>query len=351
MIDEKLIRILRCPICGNKVVKSGGNLFCGNSGDLFKISPEMKYVDMRPGKIDHRKSVYGDENFVGRRGQLEPGPPFLSGGIKNWVIKSMIRFQKGETVLDAGCGPGRYILWNLSSGADFIGLDMEPFFSNRITDKARLVRGYLHFMPFAGNSFDAIVSLDVLEHMAITDIKKFLKSSALSLKPDGRLLIYTNSTESSALAPLIRFRQRITAWLIRKGMADFELEKESKEDHINAIKTETELIRLAERAGLRLTDNIYYNPVIMGWFENLLLKFAEQRVNNKLRKKKEHNPKSTGKTPKKTDNAKQKMKERTGKKGFYYLIFWMITAIMKLDIILFSNVKSGQFFLLFEKKE
>lgn len=324
------------------------HLQCPACGDKYDFKPDDHFIDMRPPGVKQKDSVYGDEEFVHKKGLMTPGPPFLSGGIKNWVLSSMMKFEKDQNVLDGGCGPGRYILWNKKSGAHFVGIDQEPFFAKETAETADLVQGYLHYMPFAHDTFDHIMCLDVLEHMALGDIEKFLETASRILKKHGRLFIYTNSVESSALAPVIRFRQKITALFIKWGKIDLKIEKESKEDHINAIKTRQQLIELAEKQGLVLADSAYYNPVIMGWVENLFIKIAEGRANKKIREGKGG---KTGKTQhSNADNAKMLMKERVKKKKSVYFLFWLVTQIMKLDIVLFSNIEAGQFFLVFEKK-
>lgn len=350
MISDKLFEMLRCPKSGGLLERHDGCLQCLDCGAQFNFKTDDAYIDMRPPGMAHRDSVYGDEAFLKKKGLLTPGPPFLSGGIKNWVLKKMLNFREGSRVLDGGCGPGRYILWNKQSGAHFVGIDREPYFAEETTRIADLVQGYLHYMPFAESSFDSIICLDVLEHMALEDIESFLRVSEKILRKNGKLLIYTNSVESSVLAPVIRFRQKITGWLVKIGVIDLKIEKESKEDHVNAIKTRDQLIQLAEERGLMLKDSTFYNPVIMGWFENLFIKIAEGRLNKKMKDGKLKKSKIGTQINKIQDiDAKTMMKEKTKKKGSAYIAFWIITQIMKLDIVLFSNIKSGQFFLLFEK--
>jgi ubiquinone/menaquinone biosynthesis C-methylase UbiE len=347
MISEKLLRMMRCPKTGEPLVLHSDHLQCPTCGDKFHFKPGDAYIDMRPPGVAQKDSVYGNEEFVIRKGLMTPGPPFLSGGIKNWVLSRMMRFEKGDDILDGGCGPGRYILWNKKSGAYFVGIDQEPYFAKETIEASDLVQGCLHYMPFKDGYFDHIICLDVLEHMALDDIRKFLNTSQRILKKDGRLFIYTNSVESSVLAPVIRFRQKITALFVKWGKIDMKIEKESKEDHINAIKTRTQLIELAEKNGLMLSDSAYYNPVIMGWVENLFIKIAEGHTNGKIRNGKIK--KSGGNEKFKTSNAKVLMKEKVKRKGAAYFLFLLLTQIMKLDILFFSSIEGGQFFLVFNK--
>jgi ubiquinone/menaquinone biosynthesis C-methylase UbiE len=347
MISEKLLKMMRCPKTGEPLVLHSDHLQCPACGDKFHFKPGDDYIDMRTPGLAQKDSIYGNEEFVIRKGLMTPGPPFLSGGIKNWVLNRMMHFKEGDDVLDGGCGPGRYILWNQKSGAHFVGIDQEPYFAKETAEVSDLVQGHLHYMPFADGAFDQIICLDVLEHMALEDISKFLKTSEKILKKDGRLFIYTNSVESSALAPVIRFRQRITALFVKWGKIDIKMEKESKEDHINAIKTRRQLIELAGESGLILSDSAYYNPVIMGWVENLFIKIAEGHANGRIRNRKH---KASGRNQILTaSNAKVLMKEKVKRKGAAYFLFWLLTQIMKLDMIFFSSIEGGQFFLVFNK--
>jgi SAM-dependent methyltransferase len=70
-------------------------------------------------------------------------------------------------LLDLGCGTG-FTLTQLPAGARAIGLDYSRAalaLARRRAGRADLVRGSAYALPFADASFDAVLALDVLEHL------------------------------------------------------------------------------------------------------------------------------------------------------------------------------------------
>ena len=90
-------------------------------------------------------------------------------------------------ILDFGCGTGA-VLGELTKRSSAVGFDFSSealrFCTER--DLTNLVRGDGHHLPFVESSFDAIVSLDVLEHLEF-DERAFAQAFQ-SLKPDGVLV-------------------------------------------------------------------------------------------------------------------------------------------------------------------
>ena len=50
-------------------------------------------------------------------------PPLLSAAVRNNMLRKFLQPGPGDVVLDLGCGSGRFAIWNLDSGAHFIGID------------------------------------------------------------------------------------------------------------------------------------------------------------------------------------------------------------------------------------
>ncbi len=91
-------------------------------------------------------------------------------------------------VLDLGCGTG-VVLSELAAWATPVGLDMSPlalaFCQKR--GLGRLAIGDGTAMPFAPESFDAMIGLDVFEHIE-DDAKAFAQAFRV-LRPGGRLVL------------------------------------------------------------------------------------------------------------------------------------------------------------------
>ena len=104
----------------------------------------------------------------------------------------------GATVLDAGCGMGRYLRVVAEAGAVAVGMDL-----SRAVEAAKdltsewpavsVVQGDLLRLPFAEGSFDHIYSLGVLDHTP--DPRRAFLGLAQLLKPGGRIAIWVYPRE------------------------------------------------------------------------------------------------------------------------------------------------------------
>jgi ubiquinone/menaquinone biosynthesis C-methylase UbiE len=101
--------------------------------------------------------------------------------------------QKSTTVLDMGCGTGRWTKY-LSSKVGFIDA-IDPSKAIFEADKllkdcknVRLTRATSDALPFANNTFDLVISVGVLHH--IPDTLKAMKDCVSRVKPGGYFYTY-----------------------------------------------------------------------------------------------------------------------------------------------------------------
>lgn len=94
-------------------------------------------------------------------------------------------------VLDAGCGTGGFIrhLESAGHGWELTGLDLSPVACElaRQRTQVKIREGSLTTMPFWDDSYDAIVTGDVLYH--IEDVPRVLGEFARCLKPGGIVVL------------------------------------------------------------------------------------------------------------------------------------------------------------------
>jgi SAM-dependent methyltransferase len=110
-------------------------------------------------------------------------------------LRRLLRHGAVHDLLEIGCGPGYFMQEARRSGVeDVVGVDLNPWAIEEVR-KQQLTGevGSIEAVP-SERRFDAIVMLDVLEH--IRDPAAFLAQLRAHLRPGGRLLIMTPNIRS-----------------------------------------------------------------------------------------------------------------------------------------------------------
>lgn len=90
-------------------------------------------------------------------------------------------------ILDLGCGTGG-VLKHLAPFGDAVGLDPAPEAARYCQQRnVKMVVGSGDTLPFADKSFDAVLALDVIEH--VPDDAALLQEARRVLRPGGVLLV------------------------------------------------------------------------------------------------------------------------------------------------------------------
>jgi ubiquinone/menaquinone biosynthesis C-methylase UbiE len=95
-------------------------------------------------------------------------------------------------LLEVGCGEGRGVDWLMPRVENYSAIDKIVEVVNKLRAKhpsGNFVSGNIPPLPYPENSFDSIVSFQVIEH--IKDDHSFLKEISRVLKPNGFALITT----------------------------------------------------------------------------------------------------------------------------------------------------------------
>jgi SAM-dependent methyltransferase len=109
---------------------------------------------------------------------------------KRSVVRQLLkRFAVKGKVLDIGCGTGKILAELKENGWEVIGLDGEQeakFWSNKRRVPVKIINFEKDRLPFGDNTFDAVLILDVLEHLVnesvvVKEIRRVLKKNGVVL--------------------------------------------------------------------------------------------------------------------------------------------------------------------------
>lgn len=112
------------------------------------------------------------------------------------TVARKLALKEGDRVLDVGCGWGAFPLWAATKhGASVVGITLSPpqaEEARRRAEKAgvadRVEIRVMDYRDLAGERFDAIASIGMVEHVGASQIDLYARALAGLLEPGGRLL-------------------------------------------------------------------------------------------------------------------------------------------------------------------
>jgi SAM-dependent methyltransferase len=138
--------------------------------------------------------------------------------------------KAGEAVLDAGCGTGSHLSRLSAAHARAVGLDFSRGMlqvAKRNAPRAMLAQADLnHPLPIRGQTFDAVLSSLVSEHL--TNLRRFFKESCAALRRGGRLVFSAFHPEPARAGVEANFEQNGTEY--RLGAEPY-----TRDDYLNGI--------------------------------------------------------------------------------------------------------------------
>ena len=116
--------------------------------------------------------------------ELDPNWPYLPVYQEKmrWVKQYLDNRTAGEKILDAGCGEGVLVKEYRQRGLDIIGMDMHY-------GSEYVLTGSILDSCFPAEHFDALLCLDVIEHLTYADQEKAIAELHRVLRRGGTLLL------------------------------------------------------------------------------------------------------------------------------------------------------------------
>lgn len=114
--------------------------------------------------------------------------------IQKKIIFDFINSFMNKSILDLGCGTGRFSIELALANTNLISFDASFSMLQQLKDKTKdtnlninLVNGNGYQLPFKDNTFDGCICINVLDH--VSDQQRFIKEICRILKKDGFLII------------------------------------------------------------------------------------------------------------------------------------------------------------------
>jgi cyclopropane-fatty-acyl-phospholipid synthase len=112
------------------------------------------------------------------------------------MVADKLALKEGERVLDVGCGWGGFPLRAATKyGANVVGITLSPPQAEKARQRAeeagvadRVEIRVMDYRDLAGERFDAIASIGMVEHVGSANIDLYARTLAGLLEPGGRLL-------------------------------------------------------------------------------------------------------------------------------------------------------------------
>jgi cyclopropane-fatty-acyl-phospholipid synthase len=112
------------------------------------------------------------------------------------MVCNKLALKEGDRVLDVGCGWGSFPLWAASRhGATVVGITLSPSQAKKARQRAaeagvaeRVEIRVMDYRDLAGERFDAIASIGMVEHVGAEQIDVYARTLAGLLETGGRLL-------------------------------------------------------------------------------------------------------------------------------------------------------------------
>jgi ubiquinone/menaquinone biosynthesis C-methylase UbiE len=360
MIPRSLFRILQCPGCGaRRLFVDAEGVHCVACNTLYPF--RAGYIDMMPRGVQFdytSKYVAEEAHLADELDYRELAPPLLAAGVRNRALLRLLALRPDEVVLDTGCGNGRFAAWNADHAGLMVGSDPATLFADAAVEQVALVQADSRILPFADNSFDKAFSIDVLEHFPRDVIDTYLRETARVLRPGGRFLVFSNTSEPSPIQPIIDVSRHLGRLFVRLGVYDFQRQARRKSDHIKALATWDDVQAAMAAAGLRPVRVVFWNSLFTTFVEHVLMKLGEAVLGRARAARSGSAPAPDRATPdlaaldagtQRELRARQRLRKRLDKRSPVYYALLAVTLLMELDLWLFGWMRSGSYFIVVEK--
>ncbi len=217
-MKEKLVPFLRCPLChgvldcnATSIVRDfqwqevmEGELACRQCEERFPVRngiPRFLSNDVQKSKAQQTVDGFGYEWSKFNK-QISSSYMSQRDNFIDYIYPKDEAFFLDKTILDAGCGMGRYLKLGAEFGSrEIIGVDLSnsveaAYLNTRHLPNAHVVQGDILAPPFAP-CFDYILTIGVLQFLP--QPQSGFRKLANLLKPGGCISLWVYAKENNSL--------------------------------------------------------------------------------------------------------------------------------------------------------
>ena len=246
---------LECPRCGGGlVVRDGAPLVvCTQCGVGYPIvNGVIRFVDR-----EHYAGSFGLQWNTHRRTQLDSYTGIPLSRRRVFEVSGWSEDLRGQTILEAGSGAGRFTEVLTSTGADVFSFDLSTAVEANYSNNGRhpnlcLMQADLSAIPVRPRSIDKVLCLGVLQHTP--DPADAFRSLTKPVRPGGELVIDVYAARLGSLIswkyllrPLTKRMDRQRLYRVIAGVTP------------PLVPVSTRLSRLLGRTGARMLPIVQYD--------------------------------------------------------------------------------------------
>jgi SAM-dependent methyltransferase len=164
-----------------------------------------------------------------------------------WVLDA-VPWSAGARVLDAGCGPGRYLahVAEITPDAALVGADLSAGMAREASAVANALVSDVQSLPFAAGAFNRVICAHMLYH--VPDVECAVTELARVCTPEGRVLVVTNGGRHlPQIFDLVRNGLRGTRLAGVALPADRAFERFNVESAPSALESRFDIVEREER--------------------------------------------------------------------------------------------------------